>query len=247
MHIKKIPFYVDNFRLNGTLHLPRNPGHKTAAPIVIGSHGLLSDGNSPKQLALAEKLNQRGIAYFRFDHRGRGQSEGCFPMVTTFQGRLNDMTAAIETALADPGIRKPAGLFGSSMGGAVCLGIAEAFDIKTIVTLAAPVRFSGIQVPSDIMEDPLFQDMKPSQMAFDISRRIRKIKNLLVFHGDADEVVSFSNAVEIFENAASPKRFVRFEGGDHAISRPDYQKQFINDAFEWLAAGLCDEKQHTTG
>ncbi len=87
----EIHFISDSLRLCGILHLPlqKNP------PVVIGSHGLLSSGNSPKQIALAQICNARGIAYFRFDHRGCGKSEGDFASVTTFKGRCTDLACAI--------------------------------------------------------------------------------------------------------------------------------------------------------
>ncbi len=238
MNTKTIQFYADAFRLNGTLHLPEPRPENRPAPVVIGSHGLLSDGESPKQKTLAERLNKKGIAFFRFDHRGRGRSEGRFSEATTFEGRINDLAAAISTVSAYPGIGGAIGLFGSSMGGAVCIGVADSFDIETIITLAAPARLESIRVPAHIMEDPLFKDMTPEQMAFDIADKLEKISNILIFHGDADEVVSFENALEIYENTATPKRLVRFPGGDHAISRPDYQAQFIDEAVEWFAAAL---------
>lgn len=239
MNTQKIFFHVGNQRLNGTLHRPAAIADKPASiPVVIGSHGLLSNGESPKQKTLAEKLNQHGIAYFRFDHRGRGESDGTFSGDTSFQGRVNDMHAAITTVLSCPGIGTSIGLFGSSMGGAVCLGIADQFDIKTIVILAAPVRLESIQIPHDIMEDPLFRNMKPEQMNFDISDRLEKIGNILIFHGDADTVVSFSNALEIYEKVARPKKLIRFKGADHAVSRLDFQEQFINESVEWFVSHL---------
>ncbi|MFO8110947.1 MAG: alpha/beta fold hydrolase [Desulfosalsimonadaceae bacterium] len=237
--IKKIDFHADNFRLNGTLHFPENatPGNRKI-PVVVGSHGLLSDGESPKQKVLAERMNEHGIAFFRFDHRGCGKSDGLFATATTYAGRVNDLASAISTVMAHPGIGKPLGLFGSSMGGAVCLGIAEALEIVTIVTLAAPVRLEAIRIPPDIDKDPQFDGMKVEQMAFDVSGSLGKIRNILVFHGDADQVVSFSNASEIYEKAASPKRLIRFPGGDHAISAPDFQKTFIEETVAWFADAL---------
>ena len=44
--IKEIVFSSDNFLLKGHLHLP--PVDRP--PVVIGSHGLFSDQNSPKQI-----------------------------------------------------------------------------------------------------------------------------------------------------------------------------------------------------
>ncbi len=241
MMIQKIDFYADNFRLNGTLHLPNGASDKHNIPVVIGSHGLLSDGESPKQKIIAERLNEHGIAFFRFDHRGRGKSDGNFATATTYAGRVSDLISAVSTVMEYPGIGKPVGLFGSSMGGAVCLGIAGAFNIRSIVTLAAPVRLEAIHIPPDIDKDPQFKGMNVEQMAFDISGGLGKIRNILVFHGDADQVVSFSNAEEIYEKTAAPKRLVRFSGGDHGISDPDFQTTFIEETVAWFADALTAE------
>ena len=238
MNTKNILFTADGFRLNGTLHMPGQEFDAGSMPIVVGSHGLLSNGDSPKQIALAEKLNQSGIAYFRFDHRGRGESDGRFSDVSTFEGRINDMSAAIEAARAHSGAGGPLGLFGSSMGGAVCLGVSDRFNIRAMVTLAAPVRLEAIRVPPDIADDPLFRDMKPEQLAFDVAPLLKHAGGILIFHGDADQVVSFSNAMEIHEKTSPPKQLVRFSGGDHAISDSHYQQQFTEQAADWFISRL---------
>ena len=67
-----LSFSSDGFRLSGTLHLPGMP----LPPIVVGSHGLLSSGSSPKQIELARQCSENGMAFFRFDHRGCGHSDG---------------------------------------------------------------------------------------------------------------------------------------------------------------------------
>ena len=238
MNTINVLFTADGFRLNGTLHMPKREIDNGAMPIVVGSHGLLSNGGSPKQIALAEKLNRAGIAYFRFDHRGRGESDGLFSEVSTFAGRINDMSAAIEAARTHSGADGPLGLFGSSMGGAVCLGVADRFNIRAMVTLAAPVRLEAIRIPQDIANDPLFGDMKQEQLAFDVAPLLEHACGILVFHGDADEVVSFSNAMEIHEKTSPPKQLIRFSGGDHAISAPRYQQQFIEQAADWFISRL---------
>jgi alpha-beta hydrolase superfamily lysophospholipase len=89
---KKIHFLSDGYLLRGTLHLPPN----ACPPVVIGSHGLLSDSDSPKQRQLAEQCNRIGLAYFRFDHRGCGKSQGYFGEVTSLDARANDLKDAIE-------------------------------------------------------------------------------------------------------------------------------------------------------
>ncbi|MGM0454298.1 MAG: alpha/beta hydrolase [Thermodesulfobacteriota bacterium] len=231
---KRIDFHADGLCLNGTLHLP------TAArpPVVIGVHGMLSTGQSPKQRALAERLNQRGIAYFRFDHRGCGQSEGRFAKETTFEGRCNDLVAAIETVTALPAVGTPLGLFGSSMGGAVCLSVAADFAVKTLVTLAAPVRFAAIEVPIHVAFDPAFAGMTPHQMEFDIAGRLHRIKNIFIVHGDADKIVPYENAEQILSKSRDPKELFRLKGADHPLSDPAHQEQFMSKTIAWFASRL---------
>ncbi len=88
--IKEIQFLSETFWLKGYLHLP--PVVKP--PFVIGSHGLFSDKDSPKQIELARHCNQRQMAYFRFDHRGCGESKAPFNEVTSLESRRTDLKAA---------------------------------------------------------------------------------------------------------------------------------------------------------
>ncbi len=231
---KKIQFAADGLRLAGNLHLP----HNRRPPLVIGAHGMLSNGDSPKQQALAEKCNEAGIAYFRFDHRGCGESEGIFAEVTTFPGRCRDLAAAIETMHACPEVGIPLGLFGSSMGGAACLWVAPEYDVSAIAVLAAPVRFDAIAIPDGYDTDPRLSGMKKTQMAFDVSDRLPRLSNILIFHGDSDRVVPFDNALEIYRTAAPPKELIRFTGGDHPVSDPSHQDEFICRCVEWFASRL---------
>ena len=51
----EIAFSSDGLLLKGFLHLPA----RKQPPVVIGSHGLLSSGASPKQVALAQQAGDR--------------------------------------------------------------------------------------------------------------------------------------------------------------------------------------------
>ncbi len=229
---KDIRFSADGLKLSGVLHLPidRRP------PLVVGSHGLLSSGNSPKQIALAEQCNRLGIAYFRFDHRGCGSSEGDFDQVTSLEGRCRDLVAAVEAvkSIIDAGDRL--GLFGSSMGGTVCLSMADSLAADAVVTFAAPIRsdLTGSQLESTRAEILL----DTSGHRFDITKRLAAIRNILIFHGDADNVVPVEHAREIYSRANHPKKLIIQNRGDHPMSNVAHQKEFIREAALWFQRAL---------
>jgi len=230
---EEISFNADGLKLKGVLHLPDTIGR---TPVVIGSHGLYSSGNSPKQIALAEHCNRLGMAYFRFDHRGCGGSEGEFDRVTSLEGRCRDLIAAVAAVnnRIDTGDRL--GLFGSSMGGTVCLGTAARLAANAVVTCAAPIRSDLTGNPSEISRTDIVFDA--AQRRFDITAKLSNISNILIFHGDADEVVPVSHAAEIYKLARKPKRLIIQKQGDHPMSNPEHQKEFVREASSWLKQNL---------
>jgi alpha-beta hydrolase superfamily lysophospholipase len=227
-----ISFYADGLELQGILHLPQD----RRPPVVIGCHGLYSSINSPKQIALAEQCNRLGIAYFRFDHRGCGKSEGKFEDVTSLEARCRDLIAAVETInnRIDTGGRL--GLFGSSMGGTVCLSAASRLATDAVVTLAAPVRSNLTDEQPEFSRSEIVFDAAKRQ--FDITEGLSKISNILIFHGDADDVVPVSHAREIYKLAKKPKKIIIQKSGDHPMSNKGHQTEFIREASQWFKQGL---------
>lgn len=229
---ENISFNSDGLELRGVLHLPddRQP------PVVIGSHGLYSSSSSPKQIALAEQCNRLGIAYFRFDHRGCGSSEGEFDLVTSLEARCRDLIAAAETInnRIDTGYRL--GLFGSSMGGTVCLSAASLVAAAAVVTFAAPVRSNLPGRRSELSGPDIFFDAAKRQ--FDITGGLAKISNILIFHGEADDVVPVSHAREIYQLTRKPKKIIIQKQGDHPMSNREHQKEFVRKAAFWFKHGL---------
>ncbi|PIU50085.1 MAG: damage-inducible protein CinA [Desulfobacterales bacterium CG07_land_8_20_14_0_80_52_14] len=228
----EIFFQSDGMQLRGVLHEPNRP----APPFIVGSHGLFSDAASPKQVRLGETLSEKGIAYFRFDHRGCGKSDGDFVKVTSLEGRASDILNAIEMLNARKDLGPFLGLFGSSMGGAASLWVASRRAVPALVTVAAPLRSREIKGSDpDSNPDSLTRALlKRNSLHFDLSHNLPRIRNILLFHGDADETVPFSNALEIREKAENPKRLIRFEAGDHRMSNPVHQAIFIQEATEWF-------------
>ncbi|MBC2716130.1 MAG: alpha/beta hydrolase [Desulfobacteraceae bacterium] len=229
---KTILFSSDEYQLHGTLHLPaiKNP------PVVIGSHGLLSTGDSPKQIALAETCVQHNMAYFRYDHRGCGKSDGEFTSATTFEGRCRDLISAVKTLRGLPETGDAIALFGSSFGGAISLAMAMALNIASIVTVAAPLCSELIKEPyvNDSANKPVMQMLDKDKLFFDIRDRISVISHLLIFHGDDDRIVPFENALELNQKAKKPKMLICQKTGDHPMSNEIHQEEFIDQAVAWF-------------
>jgi alpha-beta hydrolase superfamily lysophospholipase len=234
---RDISFYADSLLLHGTLHLPAGGGHPA---VVIGCHGLYSNQDSPKQIALARACNARGLAFFRFDHRGCGRSQGEFERVTSLAARSIDLKAAIAAITNRLPTCPRLGLFGSSMGGTVCLSVAGALRVDSIVTFAAPlcsdIDRGQLRAASDPKSPGIFLDADKSD--FDISGSLSQVRNLLIFHGEKDQTVPLSHAREIYRLAGDPKKMIVQPNGDHRMSNAIHQEQFIQAASRWLAAGL---------
>lgn len=223
MELKKsnIAFLSGDYGLKGTLHLP---AEETRA-VVIGSHGLYADSDSPKQVALAEKCAGSGIAYFRFDHRGCGNSQGKLQLGSCLKDRRIDLLCAVKAVKKEMGDDIRVALFGSSMGGTVCLHTAKEISPVSMVTVAAPVISRTISTGDD-----------PSQqaLAFDITHRLDTVNNILIFHGDADEVVPVSNSDLILKHARQDKKRIILPGGDHRMSDKTHQERFILESVKWF-------------
>ena len=231
--IEELEFHADGFRLRGTLHLPAS----RPAPLVIGCHGLLSDRRSPKQLALAESCQGLGMAYFRFDHRGCGESQGRLERDTSLDERRSDLLHALRHLYRRSDIEKRLGLFGSSMGGAVCMRAAVQADTAVLVTFAAPVRSRTLKTALAISQ-PNGRMASFLKTEFDLGEDLAEVRNILVFHGDADDVVPVDHAHEIFQKAGDPKRLIIQKNGDHLMSDPRHQQEFTREAALWLKQGL---------
>lgn len=222
--METITFKSDSFNLTGALHLPE----ASPAPMVIGCHGLMADRNSPKQVGLAEVCCRNGMGYFRFDHRGCGDSEGEFYRVTSLAGRQQDLLDAIRLVRSQSTCNGSIGLFGSSMGGAVCISVSSSEEIDALVTVATPLHSHFIQAENI-----------PLNAAFDITTEACRVGNILIFHGECDEVVPRSHARSLHERASRPKKLVIHPDGDHRMSNPEHQSTFIRESVAWFNNYLC--------
>lgn len=225
-------FDADGYQLTGTLHLPDTP----IPPVVIGCHGLLANRNSTKQISLATACNQIGVAYFRFDHRGCGDSQGNFSDVTTLSARRQDLYHAVQTMQHQSDVGPLKALFGSSFGGTVVLAYAAMYPAPKLITYAAPVNSASID--HDNIRDKNGRTPSKSLLTdaleFDIVPDLTTVGNILVAHSQNDETVPVEHARNIYENVKDPKNIIVFEGGDHRMSDTTHQQRFEKIFIDWL-------------
>ncbi len=231
-----ISFVADGLKLSGSLHLP----NRKALAAIVGCHGLMADKNSPKQIALARRCAAVGLAYFRFDHRGCGASDGIFKTDTSLENRISDLKAAVQAVFQALGKRVPIGLFGSSFGGTVCLSAACSISPFAIVTLAAPIEGQSIKIPVNSPESLKAEIVNP-RLTFDLTTLLESIHHILIVHGSRDETVSVENAHRIYSLARDPKRLLILENGDHRISQEFHQERFMVKAVQWFSDCYHDQ------
>jgi uncharacterized protein len=231
-NVETIHFMSDGDRLTGTLHLPDT--HRP--PLVIGCHGLLADRHSPKQIALAEALGRIQIAYFRFDHRGCGDSQGRMEATDLLPSRCRELYHAMRTMQTFSTLGDIIGLFGSSFGGTVVMATAAEHPVARMVTYAAPINSRTIErAAARKVHHQQPTSLAPlEQLSFDIGDRLGHLHDILIVHGQADEIVPPSHARHIFACAADPKQLVIQPGGDHRMSAPHHQHDFLRASVAWF-------------
>lgn len=231
--------------LVGALH---EPARAQNARAVILCHGMESTKNSEKLIYLANQLAQRGICALRFDFSYVGESSGKFEDIT-YSGEVEDLCAAYE--FMEVRGHGPIGLFGSSMGGTVCVMFAaQEPRVAALVVLAAPLhpekfpqrvlppaglerwrrrgytRFNGQRLNVTLLEDLERIDVPASAHSIRCP--------MLILHGDADEVVPVAEAYELAECLTSPMRLTILKHADHRLSDPAVMRQAIAEALDWL-------------
>ena len=237
-------------KIFGVIHRPigeKNP------PIVIFCHGLAGHkiGRHRMYVQLSECLSHVGIASFRFDFRGSGDSEGEFGEMS-LKGEISDAVKAIEFITKQPQLDiSRMGIFGRSFGGAIAVYAAHKFLKFKSMVLWAPVYNADqweeqweMMETQQIAEEERHELMRingqlPSMgfyqelFAMDLERELRALKNipLLIVHGEKDPLVSIQHSEKYIESrldAPAETKFIRLTHSDHDFTHPDEKLHAIN-------------------
>jgi pimeloyl-ACP methyl ester carboxylesterase len=235
------------------------PKSKTDRMVVL-CHGFLSNKNSTTNKVLTSLLTARGIATFRFDFMGQGESPGPFEQIT--------VGAAVEQALAALDLVKGKGfgrlgMIGSSFGGLVAILAAAQRRDLTALGLKCPVP--------DFPEMLRLEFGKDGQDGIAEWRRTGTIPNVtggagrirlsyqffeeclghngydaakaitaptLILQGDCDEFVPLHQSQRLFEALQVPKGLHILPGADHTFTKGHDFRMMTGLLADWMVRHL---------
>ena len=136
----------EGLKLFGILHRPEVCASGVQVPCVVLLHGLGGNKSGRYRMItrLAEALAKNGIAAFRLDSRGAGDSEGNFSD-TTLHTLTSDALLALEYVSTHPSINsRMLALCGRSFGGAVAVNAAAQFHVNHPESLRAIALWASV-------------------------------------------------------------------------------------------------------
>lgn len=260
-------FRLGRDQIAGTLHRPAARG---PVPGVLLCHGFTASKTESHWIfvKLARALSKAGIAAYRFDCRGSGESTGEFSTMTI--GReITDARAALGVLGGEPGIdRSRLGLLGLSLGGCVAANLAARdARVRSLALWSAvgdtsrwfrSARRRHITMPWD----PNSRRPRGPGGVFDLGghalspdfftgaakvnplialRRSRRRFPVMLIHGTADAAVPVKTADEYFNvllRGGYPVRKVILAGVDHSYNRLDWESEVLRMTVGWFRRTL---------
>lgn len=233
--------------LSGTLHLPEN---STGRGIVIG-HCFTCSRNTRILQQISQELAQAGFIALRFDFSGNGRSQGDFAE-SSYSKHVAEMKSATDV-VAGEGISK-IGLAGHSMGAAIALLAAEKLPaIKAVCSLAGRLSSSNadhflnayqleelaqtgrVSFTSRSRSLELSKGFFADATRYDLAKLIGTIKfNLLVVHGDKDEIVPVEEAHIAHKSNPGHIDLAVISGADHMFSAENHRLQTAVRVVDWF-------------
>jgi dipeptidyl aminopeptidase/acylaminoacyl peptidase len=237
------------FMLSGILS---NPLDDTKVPVVTLCHGFSTSKDGRTYIRLEETLNREGLATFRFDFFGHGESEGKFEDITISEA-VHDVFRAVHV-LKDSGYSK-IGLMGSSFGGMASLLSASELPDLNALALKSPVsdylglliantRGADIQnwkkTGSTSVTGSNGQNLKINYSFYEDAEKIKScdaIKKIkaptLIVHGDKDKTVPLEQSIRCARMIADCRLDI-IEGADHTYTQPRHFERMLSLIAEFL-------------
>ena len=224
---------------------------------VILCHGFLSDKQSRTNRRLTELLVPQGIATFRFDWYGMGESQEHFSNMSIKQGE-EQLDAAFQL-LQERGMKR-LGLVGSSFGGFMAILSASKRPTLQALGLKCPVvdfpEVLRLEFGPEAMENwrstdhipnivgdgspiPLHYAFYEECLTYNAYAALSRIQvPTLVVHGDQDELIPRPQITRLLETLNTTKELNLIEGADHQFGRPEEFRHMTNHLAQWMVTHL---------
>ena len=224
------------------------------SPYVVFLHGLMSDMNGTKALAIENHLKKIGYGYIRFDCRGHGESGGEFPNFG-IDDWAEDASLILTELTNDPVV-----LIGSSMGGWSMLltAINHPEKVLGLIGIAAAPDFTEdilcklnkeslelltlngfVEIPSEYDENPyiiskILIDSGKSNLL--LNHEILITCPVHLFHGSNDEDVPFETSQKLIKNLESNDvQLTLVKNSNHQFSKDSDLKLIFNSINKMLS------------
>jgi pimeloyl-ACP methyl ester carboxylesterase len=204
---------ANGIRLVGEIDWPTAARPVTALPVpaVVFSHGWGSGKGSPRNVVIARHLAQAGIAAFRIDFTGHGESGGT-PAESTLSQQVADLGAALDYLGTRPEVSS-LGVAGSSSGG-----------LAAIILAADDPRVAAV-----VLREPR------TEGTWEAARRITA-PTLLIQGGAASPL---QEPIRRFAQALKyPHRLLVIEGGGHLFEDPATFEVVVRQTVDWFRTHL---------
>ncbi|MFC2069591.1 alpha/beta hydrolase [Chloroflexota bacterium] len=245
-----ITLQVDHINIEGRIYLPGR-GDRTSYPAVCICHGIPSgnppDPNDGGYPLFAERICEEGFAVFIFNFRGTGNSGGNIDMM----GWTRDLKVAIDYLSALPGIDVARlTLLGFSAGAAVSVYVAsQDRRASAVIACACPAEFNfndplplieRFRIINVIRDNDFPQSIEEWNNGFKLVSPFETISGiapgqLMIVHGNRDDVVDVSQAYRLYARAGEPKQLIIVDGATHRLRQNDRAMAIVID---WLKS-LC--------
>ncbi len=250
------PVYFENQgeRLIGVLHKPAGKG---PFPTVCFFHGFTGNKAEAHRIFVdaAEELVRRGVAAFRFDFRGSGDSEGDF-INMTFSNEVSDALKALDFLRNRDDVASLA-VLGLSMGGAIAATVSgQVSDLKAVVLWSAVGSFmdclvgdsiekaAAERLPIDwggyLIGKGFYEDIAKQNAYASIAKNKAPV---LIIHGTEDNAVQIEQAKEydrVLTKAGVTHQLHIVTGADHCYCRQDWKKEVIKASADFLTENMLN-------
>ncbi|GMA64494.1 lysophospholipase [Alicyclobacillus fastidiosus] len=249
---RAVTLEIDGMTLRGMEHVP-DTASEEPVPAVILLHGFTGTKLEPHRifLKISRALEERGIASFRFDFMGSGESDGNFEDMTASL-EIRDAKAILEMVRNDSRILPDqVSLLGLSMGGFVAgitagdLGdavnklilLAPAGNLRDIIQAAAAQNGVRSDVPyfdqgGNLVGRCLYDDV----LEIDGFERAKPFRGpVLLLHGTADGTVPYQVSEKYRAEVFGERAILRLiDGADHTFNSTPWEREVIREIVTFM-------------